>query len=549
MFMNRARRRKPDKGGLDLIEEATHVLREASAATLAAYYAGAIPFIIGFLYFCADMSRSPFASQYLAEAALATAALFIWMKFWQAVFARRIRAQFAGETMPRWSFRQLARVFMAQAVIQPSGLFMVPLALVLTAPFGWVYAFYQNVTALADADSSDTSGLVKKALKQASLWPGQNHVGIGIALAFGCCIFLNCAIVFFAAPGLIRMLFGVESIFSKSPIAMLNTTFIATIFGLTYLCVDPILKTVYALRCFYGESLNSGEDLKADLKQFAFSPQHLATVLVISILLSCGLAARAAQSTPAAVQASSAEVSPEELDHRIDDVIHERKYTWRMPRENAGDEDSEKGIITRFLQSMVNLARDGIRTAWRWVQELVERWFGPGQPGSMGAVPGSLISSLLLYGLLAFALSALGVVLVRIWRGKRPAAIIVAEEIPGAPDIADESIGAEQLPEDGWTKLARELLERGEFRLAMRAFYLASLAHLAGRNLIGIARFKSNRDYENELRRRGHAIPSLLSVFATNVSMFERIWYGVHEVNRELVQEFAANVDRIKGGT
>ena len=62
-------------------------------------------------------------------------------------------------------------------------------------------------------------------------------------------------------------------------------------------------------------------------------------------------------------------------------------------------------------------------------------------------------------------------------------------------------------------------------------------------------RFKSNRDYEDELGRRGHAIPNLLPVFRENLSMFERIWYGVHEVNRELVQHFAANVDKIKAGT
>ncbi len=547
--MNPARRRKPDKGGLDLIEEATHLLREASAATLATYYAGAIPFIIGFLYFCADMSRSPFANRYLAEAALATAALFIWMKFWQAVFARRIRAQIAGEAMPLWTFRRFVRVFISQAVIQPSGLFLIPLALIVTAPFGWVYAFYQNVTAMADADSSETSQLVKKACKQASLWPGQNHIGIGIALVFGCCICLNCAIVFFAAPSLVKMLFGVESTFSKSPIAMLNSTFIATIVGLTYLCVDPIVKTVYALRCFYGEALQSGEDLKADLKQFAFSSQHLAAVLVISILLSGGLAATAAQSTPAAPASSGSQVSAGELDRRIDEVIHERKYTWRMPRENAGDEDSEKGIITRFLESMVNLTRDAMRGIWRWVAELIRKFFEADQTGGAGSGFGSLTSSVLLYGLLAIALSALGVFLFRMWRGKRTVPAIAAEEIRPAPDIADETIGADQLPEDGWTKLARELLERGEFRLAMRAYYLASLAHLAGRNLIGIARFKSNRDYENELRRRGHAIPSLLAVFATNVSTFERIWYGVHEVDRELVHEFAANVDKIRAGT
>jgi hypothetical protein len=80
----------------------------------------------------------------------------------------------------------------------------------------------------------------------------------------------------------------------------------------------------------------------------------------------------------------------------------------------------------------------------------------------------------------------------------------------------------------------------------MRAFYLASLAHLAQRNLLQIARFKSNRDYERELRRRGHSFPSLLTVFGDNVSVFERIWYGMYDVNRELVNEFAANVERMR---
>jgi hypothetical protein len=89
-------------------------------------------------------------------------------------------------------------------------------------------------------------------------------------------------------------------------------------------------------------------------------------------------------------------------------------------------------------------------------------------------------------------------------------------------------------------------LERGEFRLAMRAFYLASLAHLAARNLISLARFKSNRDYERELRRRAHTFPNLLATFGDNLFDFERIWYGLHEVNRDSVSQFAANVEKIK---
>src|SRR5262249_45265204 len=111
-----------------------------------------------------------------------------------------------------------------------------------------------------------------------------------------------------------------------------------------------------------------------------------------------------------------------------------------------------------------------------------------------------------------------------------------------------ENVSAEQLPEDGWVKLARELLERGEFRLALRAFYLASLAHLAQRNLISLARFKSNRDYQRELQRRGHSFPSLVQLFADNILMFDRTWYGMHEATRDAVQQFATNVEKIKAG-
>jgi len=137
--------------------------------------------------------------------------------------------------------------------------------------------------------------------------------------------------------------------------------------------------------------------------------------------------------------------------------------------------------------------------------------------------------------------------LFRVWRkSSRGPASLVSEAIPAPPDLSDENVGAEQLPEDGWVQLGRELLERGDFRLALRAFYFASLAHLAARGLITVAKFKSNRDYERELRRRGHSLPDVLSSFGQNVVVFDRSWYGLHEVNRELLNEFVANLERIK---
>jgi hypothetical protein len=81
--------------------------------------------------------------------------------------------------------------------------------------------------------------------------------------------------------------------------------------------------------------------------------------------------------------------------------------------------------------------------------------------------------------------------------------------------------------------------------------YHASLAHLGRRELVVIARFKSNRDYELELRRRARAWPDLQGAFAENVRSFDRAWYGLHEVNAEALQQFEANVRCIRaaGGT
>ena len=155
---------------------------------------------------------------------------------------------------------------------------------------------------------------------------------------------------------------------------------------------------------------------------------------------------------------------------------------------------------------------------------------------------------LLLYGLIIAVIAAALIFLYRVWRKRQQTPPPVASEaILPVPDLADENIRADQLPEDGWAKLARELLDRGEFRLAMRAFYLSALAHLAARHLISIARFKSNRDYERELRRRAHSFPHLLAAFDDNVSVFEGIWYGMHETSRDRVTQFAANLERLRG--
>lgn len=292
--MKRAERGQQGKGSLELIEEAVHLLRSAPLSAAASYYIGALPFVLGLLYFWTDMSRSAFAQQHVAGAALGLAALFVWMKYWQAMFLRGLRAAMSGAPPPL-NLGQAWRIFVTQAALQPTGLFLLPVALVVTLPFGWVYAFYQNLSALADGNSTELRALVKRAVRQASLWPRQNHSVLAVMSGFGFFVFLNCAMICFILPGLVKMFFGVESVFTRSGMSLLNTTFFAGMFGLAYLCVDPILKVTYALRCFYGESLESGEDLKAELRQLAAGA---AKGVAAGILLMLGLIGTAQAQDP-----------------------------------------------------------------------------------------------------------------------------------------------------------------------------------------------------------------------------------------------------------
>ena len=107
-------------------------------------------------------------------------------------------------------------------------------------------------------------------------------------------------------------------------------------------------------------------------------------------------------------------------------------------------------------------------------------------------------------------------------------------------DLEDEDTTAADLPVNRWLELARELTRKGSLRLAMRAFYFGTLAALAEHGLITIEKFKSNREYEIELRRRAHQKENLLTTFTRSREFFDRVWYGMYAIAQPDFDHFAA---------
>jgi hypothetical protein len=89
-------------------------------------------------------------------------------------------------------------------------------------------------------------------------------------------------------------------------------------------------------------------------------------------------------------------------------------------------------------------------------------------------------------------------------------------------------------------------MARGDTRLALRAYYLGSLAYVAEQKWIQVHRGKSNLDYLRELSRRAKGLAGVEPSFAENVQLYERSWYGEHLASAETVATFVSNVARMK---
>ncbi len=532
---------------LALAEQAVHLLRKEGLA-LAEYYIGTLPFILALLFFWSDMSRNPYADRYCAPAAGGLALLFVWMKLWQVRFCRRLWASLNHTAPEAWPWRRCWQTALRQTALQATGLVVLPIAGVIVFPLAWAYAFYQNVSVLDGPVTATSKGLYKEASRQTIPWPGQNHLLLTIISGFGLLVMLNVAIGLMLLPHLFKWLLGVETAFTFGGLrAMANTTFLTITCALTYLCIDPVIKAVYTLRCFYGQSRHTGDDLRAALKPFL---KGVALLLVAAgtFLILPPLPGAAADAPAIETRADGA---VRRLDETIDRVLQERRFAWRLPREKTQttDEAQAKNWLERAFDWLVEQIEAFLAAVDRWMEALAE-WLRKRIPEPEGSPAAGRdwrgMIRKIFYGLGVLLLMVLLVMLRRWWLARR-AGLSRADARPVAPqvDIRDETLTAADLPRDRWLAMARELMAKQDFRHALRALYLAVLSQLGDNGRVAIARYKSNRDYLNELTRRAHAEPELLDLFNRCMQAFERAWYGMHPVAESQLTHFMQDQERI----
>jgi hypothetical protein len=568
---------------LALAEEAVHLVRSAPLWCWAAYLCGTVPFTLAALFFWNDMAHHAGAEERLPWMALLVTVAFVWMKPWQTLYCRGLAARARRED-PSGAGIGL-RTVLVQTLVQPTAWVVLPLAALVTFPFPWIYGFYQNMTVLDDGSEPSARALARRAWTQALLWPRQHLIllwllspapvlfagALYLALVpvllsvipdwthgfvwvyaviaivtviplapLGIVLALNFYATLQMAPGMLKTLLGIETLFVQSEGALEHSTLYAVLCALVCLCLDPFMKAVYVLRCHYGESLRTGEDLRAALRALRAGPP--AVLLVLAALLAAPGAA--------AQEVDSATIAPAALDEALRDVLAGAEYVWRLPRDTSGDTD-EVSLLQGYYRGVADTLKAALKKIGDWYeafQEWLDRASGRRPDRARDGSAWPLAMHAAGYLLLALLLAAAVLLLLVLWKRRHAGAVeAVAVGSAVTPDLNDESTSPDDLPEDGWTRLALELLQKGETRLALRAFFLAGIAALAGRGLLTVARFKSNRDYLADLERRAHAEPGVPDAFRENMRRLESVWYGSHPATDDLADTFVDTHRRMLG--
>jgi LPXTG-motif cell wall-anchored protein len=512
-------------GAIPLLEEAVHLLRRTPRTAFLCHVLGAMPFALGLLLFWNDVNSPHTSDATVGRESIVLALLVVWMNCWRAVFAGRLRRQLTAAEDSPWTWSRAWNLIAGQSFLGATKLVLLPLSLVTIFAFAWTVSFYRSATALADRTDLDPVQLMARARQVAGFDKRQSWLILPIIGFLWLVLTANLALTLAFLPQLIHTLTGYESQFSRSGGYYIFTPlfFWATL-AISWMIFDPFIQAVYCLRTFYAESASTGEDIRAGLRALTGAAAILLALLPIHAF---------------------AHVPPERLEQSVRQAMQSSEYDWRLPVPQAAPAGVPWLVrvtdrLIDSLKSIFHAIGKAIDSFFDWLRSLFQI---AGDPKA-GALPKTGLHWSL-YVLIALVLAAAGWIA---WRRRwfvrakpKPAA-----QVREAVALDAEELTADRLPEDGWLDLAARMMQEENYRFALRAYYLASLAYLGRSQFLTIDSGKTNREYELELRRRARGFDEARRHFSANVLAFERAWYGQHDVSFDAATEFQRRIESMK---
>ncbi len=494
---------------MEQIEQAVALLRRQGPDTWRYYVLGMVPFVLAVLSFVRDMTSGYGSDRCLAESILCAAA-FMWLSFCKSRFSGALVASLAHARPVQSTWYECAVV---QLPAQSLKLLALPFAFFTLLPIPWSLALFRALNYEASKRGVTLRSAWAQAARQAATGTKQMTGGLMILFAAAVLAFANFTALVFALPWLLRMVTGAESEWTRNSSSHFPLFCIAA--ALAWLFIDPVSEAYSAVRCFQFEANSDGRDLLVKIRKVA------ATAVVLFVM--SGISLRAANT-----------VAADGLSHRIDHVIAtDQEYRWAHSNHAMEPPNSLAARIVDGIQHGLSKADAAMDHFFDWFGKL----FKPEHQGASTTPKHSTSRSNLWWLLAVLAGLVMGIVFFAIRRlGALP---VVARQAPVHPpsDIDNSALEAGDRADTEWLQIAGQHSSSGDFRLAVRAIYLANLSYFGAQQSILLARSKTNGMYERELRLRARNSGALQSFIRTNRG-YERVWFGEHPASAELVTEF-----------
>ena len=514
---------------VQLLEDAVNLVRQLRPGTLVYHWIGSVPFSAGLLFAWSSLSNPRTTDAAWAGESLLLALGLLWMNGWRAIYAGKLWAHLSGVPDRPWTAPRAFQLVGIQSLFGATKLLVLPLTILTLFPWARTVAFYRNLAVLAGREDATPRETARRAHRLATFRPGQNWSALALLVFLQGILIANLIVLLAISPQIVRILTGYESAYSRSGIYfVMNPVFGLLVLSVSWILFDPFAQAVYCVRCFEAESSETGEDLRCGLRRIrSVAPATAALAILI-----------------AAAPLGQADITPADLERSVHQAMRAPEYDWRFPKSVDSHTPWVSSVLDHLFAS-VRHAADAVRDALaRFVRWLFDRLF-PSRTASQHGPPGArldwtvagLITLVVIVGaLFAWQRSR--------WRLSQTDAAEPKSVDPVRLDAPD--LTPDLLSEDRWMELAERCLAEENYRLALRAFYLAGLAWLGHRQFLSIHPAKTNYDYQNELNRRARELPAARTLFASNVACFERTWYGRYTVSPEDAVKFRQNTEELK---
>jgi uncharacterized membrane protein len=415
-----------------------------------------------------------------------------------------------------------------QSILQTFKLVALPFAIASILPIAWTSSFFRNATIEAGLPDSTLRGVIAKSAKRASVNARGNWLGILVLWVISLLTFLNVYILAALLPLLIRMFSGIETDFTRYVGSFFGFNLFCVVVALSWLLLDPLVLSYSVVRCFDQEARTDGRDLLAQLR-----PAAALALLLLTF------------AWPHSLTAAQTAITKDKLSRAVEQAAKSADYAWlRAHKSSKANDDTFISRLDRDIDDVFKTVGSWFSGVKNWWKRMWER----SRPeASSEPAAGKPVSSDVLWLLYSLATLVLVAAVIVVWRSRvkpvEPSAI--ATSLTPTPDLNKETLLASDLPEEEWLRMARELLAKGELRLAVRAMHLSNLSYLGSQQFIRIAKSKSNSIYEREIRLRPRG-GEVSAPFVQSNRSFERVWYGFHEVTAESIEVFQQNVEAIR---